>query len=311
MQYRSMGNTGLQVSVLGFGASPLGGVFGEVAEPEAVRCVRRALELGVNFIDVAPYYGLTKAETVLGRALRGVPRDAYLLATKVGRYGERDFDFSAERVVRSVDESLARLGVDYVDLIQCHDIEFGSLEQIVEVTLPALERVRAAGKARFIGITGLPLKFFREVAARAPVDTVLSYCRYSLNNTSLATLLPWLHERGIGVISASPLSMGLLTQDGPPAWHPAPPEVKDACARAAAHCRSRGVDIARLALQFSVAQEGIATTLVGMAHAEHVEKNAAWLAEPLDGELLAEVQAILAPIQGRAWATGRPENNDG
>src|ERR1041385_1323003 len=131
MKYRPCGPTGLQVSVLSYGASPLGSVFRPVDEAEGIRTVHTALDLGINFIDVSPYYGLTRAEEVLGRALATVPRDRYLLATKGGRYGESEFDFSAARVTASVEESLRRLGVEYVDLIQCHDIEFGDLDQVV------------------------------------------------------------------------------------------------------------------------------------------------------------------------------------
>src|SRR3954463_5186356 len=132
MQKRPLGSTGLDVSILSYGASPLGSVFRDVDQDEGIRCVRRALDLGINLIDVSPYYGVTKAETVLGKALQGVPRESYVLATKVGRYGDADFDFPAERVTASVDESLGRLGVDHIDLIQCHDIEFGDLDQVVE-----------------------------------------------------------------------------------------------------------------------------------------------------------------------------------
>src|SRR4051812_27890784 len=127
MQYRQLGQTDMQVSCLSYGASPLGSVFRSVNEDTGIRTVNTALDRGINFIDVSPYYGLTKAETVLGKALQGVPRERYFLATKVGRYGStmQDFDFSAARVTRSVDESLARLSVGHVDIIQCHDIEFG------------------------------------------------------------------------------------------------------------------------------------------------------------------------------------------
>src|SRR5438067_1144965 len=161
MEYRLIGKTGLRVSALGYGASPLGSVFRPVEEAEGIRTVHTAVDLGINFIDVSPYYGLTRAEQVLGRALATVPREAYILATKVGRYGAEEFDFSAARVTASVDESLKRLRVEHLDLIQCHDIEFGSLAQIVEETLPALRRVREQGKVRFIGITGYPLRIFR------------------------------------------------------------------------------------------------------------------------------------------------------
>jgi L-galactose dehydrogenase len=309
MNYRPLGKTGLQVSTLSFGASPLGSVFRPIDEAEGIRAVHTAIDLGINFIDVSPYYGLTKAETVLGKALSTLPRDRYIVATKVGRYGAAEFDFSAARVTASVEESLRRLQVDHIDLIQCHDIEFGWLDQVVQETLPALRKVREQGKVRFIGITGYPLKIFHAVLDQTEVDTILSYCHYSLNDTSLESLIPYLQPREVGIINASPLSMGLLTERGAPEWHPAPEALKAACAKAAAHCRSRGVDIAQLALQFSLSQLAIATTLVGTASPENLKKNVAWSEQPPDPKLLAEVQAILAPVPNTTWPSGRPENN--
>ena len=311
MEFRTLGKTGLQVSALSLGASPFGGVFGEVGFEDCKRCLDTALDGGINLIDCSPYYGLTKAETMLGRTLQGVARDRYILATKVGRYGAAapDFDFSAERVTTSVDESLARLGVDFVDIIQCHDIEFGDLKQIVEETLPALRQVVGAGKARFVGITGLPLKVFREVISRAQVDAILSYCHYSLNDTSLDELLPELEENGVGIISASPLSMGLLTARGAPDWHPAPAEVKAACRKAVEHCQQKGASMEKLAVQFALANPRINTTLVGTSKAENIAQNVRWLEEPLDAELLREVAAILAPVKDQTWPSGRPKNN--
>jgi L-galactose dehydrogenase len=310
MDYRVLGETGMRVSALSYGASPLGSVFRGVAEPEGIRTVHTALDLGINFIDCSPYYGLTKAETLLGKALRGVGRERYILATKVGRYGAepKDFDFSAARVTQSVDESLARLGVNHVDLIQCHDIEFGHLDQVINEAIPALRKVVAAGKAKFVGITGLPLEVFRKVIDRVKVDTILSYCRYSLNDDALAGMLPYLKERGVGVISASPLSMGLLSNREPPAWHPAPAAVRQACAAAAALCRARGTDIAKLAIQYAVAHPGIATTLVGTASPENIANNVKWADEPLDTELLRDVLAVLKPVHNQTWPSGIPEN---
>ena len=311
MEYRTLGKTGLSVSALSLGASPFGGVFGDVGYEGCKRCLDTALDLGINFIDCSPYYGLTKAETMLGRTLQGVARDRYLLATKVGRYGADapDFDFSAVRVAASVDESLARLGVDYVDLIQCHDIEFGDLNQIVEETLPALREVVESGKARYVGITGLPLRVFREIVERTDVDTVLSYCHYSLNDTSLEESLPFLDRNGVGIISASPLSMGLLTGRGAPDWHPAPPEIKVACRAAVEFCQSQSASIEKLAVQFALANPRIATTLVGTSKAENIAHNVRWLEEPLDTELLREVEAILAPIKNQTWLSGHAEKN--
>jgi L-galactose dehydrogenase len=311
MRYRPLGKTRVSVSALGYGASSLGGVFHAIEEDQAIRAVHVSLDLGINFIDVSPYYGLLKAETVLGRALKGVSRDRYILATKVCRYGHtaEDFDFSAARVTASVDESMKRLGVDHVDLIQAHDIEFGNLDQIANETVPALRKLQQTGKVRFVGITGLPLRALRYVAESAPIDTILSYCHYELNDTALLDLLPFLKQHDIGVISASPLGMGLLSDRGTPPWHPAPMELKQLGLKAAAHCRARGASIEKLAIQFAVANPDIATTLVGSANPQNMERNIRSIDEPIDQQLLAEVLEILRPMHNLTWTSGRPENN--
>lgn len=311
MQYRQLGRTGLDVSVLGFGGSSLGSAFREIDEAEGIRTVHVAVDHGINLIDTAPFYGLTKAETVLGKALREIPREKYYLATKVGRYGykEADFDFSAERVTRSIDESLARLGVEHVDFIQVHDLEFGRVEQIVHETIPALRRAQAAGKARFVGITCLPLKLFREVMDQVKVDQIQSYCHYCLNDTALAGLLPYFREKGVAVFNSAPLAMRLLSADGPPDWHPAPAELRARCAEAARYCRERGGDLGRLALQFSVANPDIPTHIVGTASPQRILQNIREIEEPLDEELLTGVQAILAGVHNVTWPSGRAENH--
>jgi L-galactose dehydrogenase len=314
MEYRSLGKTGLSVSVLAFGASSLGGVFRNVDDQTGIRAVRTTLDLGINLIDVSPYYGLTKAETVLGRALQGIPRDRYYLATKCGRYGANieDFDFSADRVTRSVDESLSRLGVEYLDIIQVHDMEFGDARQIIGETVPALIKLKESGKARFVGLSGLPLTMFVKVVEQLPpgtIDTILSYCHYELNDTALLDILPFLEQRGIGAINASPLGMGLLSLRGTPQWHPAPDIVKQRCRMAAEHCHSKGTDIITLAMQFSISQPRIATTLFGSANPDNVVRNVNCLNQPIDQQLLREVQEILQPIHNVTWVQGRPENN--
>ncbi len=202
MKYNQLGRTGWAVSEIGYGAAPLGGAYGSFDEGEAILSVQTALDLGVNFFDVSPYYGSTRAETLLGQAFEGTARDRFYLATKVGRYGhtEKDFDFSAARVTRSVEESLQRLGVSHLDLIQCHDIEFVALRQVIDEALPALEKLKAQGKVRAVGITGLPLKIFRVVLAEARVDTILSYCHHCLNDTSLRSLIPLLQAQAVAKV---------------------------------------------------------------------------------------------------------------
>lgn len=309
MQYRQLGQTDMQLSALGFGASPLGGVFGAIDETDGVRSVHAALDGGINYIDVAPFYGVTRAEAVLGRALKDIPRDRYYLSTKVGRYDQHEFDFSAERITRSLDESLRRLNIDYADIVICHDIEHVDLEPIIEEAIPALHRLRETGKLRYIGISGYPLTIFHEVLNRVQVDVVLSYCRYTLYDTALTTLVPLLQEKGVGLINAAPLAMGLLTQSGPPDWHPAPAPLKQTCAQAATYCADNSVDIAELAIQYALAYPEAASTLVGMHNQKQLAQNLKAAETPLDGHLLREVQAILEPVKNMAWPSGLPQNN--
>jgi len=311
MQYRILGQTGLNVSALAFGGSSLGSAFRTINEHEGIRAVRVAIENGINLIDTAPYYGATTAETVLGKALKTIPRDQYYLATKVARYGSeiKDFDFSAKRITASVDESLTRLRVDYVDFIQVHDMEFGDLDQIVNETIPALQKLKTIGKIRFVGISCLPVKLFRHVLDRVHVDQIQSYCHYCLNDTALADLLPYLKQKGVAIFNSAPLAMRLLSDEGPPAWHPAPAALRAKCAEAAAFCRARGTEIGKLALQFSLANPAIHTNIVGTADPVRMLKNIRDSAEPLDNNLLAEVQKILAPVHNFTWPSGRKENN--
>src|SRR6185437_7042522 len=310
MEHRNLGRTGLKLPVLSFGASSLGQEFRPVDINEALRAVHVALDLGMNFIDTSPYYGRGMSEVLLGVALRGVPRDRYLLGSKLGRYDVNHFDFSAKRVVESVDVSLHRMGVEYLDIILCHDLEFVEMAQIVNETLPALRKVQEQGKVRFIGVSGYPMKMFRYVLDRAPLDVMLSYNHYTLQNTMLADLVPYLKQKGVGIMNAAPFSARLLTNAPLPPWHKATPEVRALCRKAAEHCQKKGVDIAQLALQFSIQHPDMATCVTGSADPGRVAQWVEWANKPLDQDLLKEVLAILEPIHNWFYVEGRPENND-
>lgn len=307
MIYRELGNTGLKLSILSFGASSLGGVFREIDEGQAIETVHASIEGGINFIDVSPYYGHYRAEKVLGRALNSIPRDRYHLSTKVGRYGENGinlWDYSAKRALESVDESMDRLNIDYIDLINVHDIEFSDLDQVVNETIPALTDLKKAGKVGFIGITGLPLSNFSKVIDRlAPgtIHSVLSFCHYTLQDTTLLDHLDYFKKNHIGVINASPISMGLLSERGVPSWHPASDQLVETCIKAVDHCRRNNFRIEQLAIRFCVEHPGITTTLVGTANPENIRKNIAWVHEELNEDLLAEVQHILEPVMNETW----------
>ncbi len=310
MLYRIMGGTGLRVSILSLGAASLGDIYHKIDIADGIYTVHKALDLGINLIDVSPLYGYNKAETVLGRAIEHKPRDKFLLASKAGRYRANLFDFSPARLTRSVDESLQRLKTDYLDILQLHDIEYTSLGPIIHESIPTLAKLKEQGKIRFYGITGLPLKIFTTVAETVKLDTILSYCRYSLNDTSLLEILPYLAEKKIGIMNASPLSMGLLTDRGAPDWHPAAPEIKEACHKAAEFCRLNGSNLSKLALQFSVSHPGIATTIVGTANPQNIACNVQWLEETMDTQMVSRVQELLNPIRNKSWISGLAENNE-
>ena len=310
MQTRRLGQTDLHLPILSFGASSLGAEFRSVTLDEALGSVRVALDCGLNFIDTSPFYGRGMSEVLLGIALRGVPRDSYTLCTKLGRYDLTHFDFSAKRVAESVDVSLHRLGTDHLDIILCHDIEFVPMQQIVDETLPALRKIQQAGKVRYIGFSGYPMKIFRFILDQTKVDCVLSYNQYTLQNTRFADeVVPYLKAKGVGVMNAGPFSARLLTNAPLPAWLKEPEAVKAAARKAAALCASRGVDIAQLALQFSLENPDIATTVSGSANPTNIRNWAKWAAEPIDRALLAEVRAIFAPVKNLGHKEGLPENN--
>ncbi|NNM28762.1 MAG: aldo/keto reductase [Akkermansiaceae bacterium] len=312
MTTRPLGTTGIDLPILAFGASSLGQEFRQVRLDEALESVRAALDLGINFIDTSPFYGRGMSEVLLGIALRDVPRDSYLLGTKMGRYSLEHFDFSARRVDESVHVSLHRLGTDHLDVLLLHDVEFVHLPQIWEETIPAALKLKEEGKIRALGFSCYPMKAFHTVLDHAEddLDCILSYNQYTLQNTRLADeLLPRLKSKGLGVMNAGPFSARLLTNAPLPEWLKEPEEVKQAARDAAKLCDRHGVDIAQLALQFSCAHEDIATTVAGSANPDNIRKWAEWLAKPVPDDLLAEVLKIFEPVKNLGHTEGLPENN--
>ena len=305
MQRRALGDTGLTISILGYGAAPFGGDFGPVDRAEARRSVRRAIDLGINYFDTAPLYGRTVSETILGEALDGM-RDQVVLSTKVGRYGRDEFDYRPASVLRGLDESLSRLRTDRVDIALVHDIEFGDLGPIFAETVPALHEAKRAGKVGAVGVSGLPLAALERAVAEAPLDLILSYCHYHLFDATLMDrLAPMAEARGIGLIGAAPLAMGLLSRTAVlPPWHPAPEVIRAACRAAAEVCAEAGEDIARVALRFATETPRVATTLIGMSNVAEVEANVAAMSRPVDEGLLRKVAETLDPIRGMTWPSG-------
>lgn len=307
MNYKEIGKTGMVVSNLSFGASSLGGVFHDVREAEGIRTVHTAIDNGINFIDVSPYYGHYKAEMVLGKALQEISRDKYYLSTKVGRYGKDGiniWDYSEKRAIESVYESMERLHIDYIDLINVHDVEFANLDQVVNETLPALVELRKKGIVGHVGVTDLQLENLRWIVEHTPkgtVESVLNFCHYCLNDDKLLDFLDFFEANEVGVINASPLSMGLLTLRGAPDWHPASSSLTKACREAVEHCVAKNYSIEKLAIQYSVNNPRVTTTLFSTANPENVLKNIDYANSPIDWELVKEVQTIIGDQKRVSW----------
>ena len=311
MEYNVLGKTGLRVSRLSFGASSLGGVFHPVNEAEAIAAVRAALDCGINYFDVAPAYGGTLSERVLGKALRGVARDRYFVSTKVGkytepgRYGNDYLDYSRSRIRTSIEESAGRLGVDYFDIIHIHDIEYQDrkhTEWALAEGYDAVQELKREGRIGNVSFGIYPMDLWKRILASLEIDVALVHNHYCLNDTQLLELLPVAKEKGVGIVNGSPFASGLLTDRGPAAWHPASAEDQSYFRAAAEFCRGLGASISRLALQFSSQNVEISTTLFSTASPETVRLNVEACEQPYDRALMAEVRRILAPVLDKEWS---------
>lgn len=302
MEYRQLGKTDMKVSVLSYGASALGGVFSGTDDSEGIRAVHASIDNGINYIDVSPFYGDTKAETVLGKALKSVPRDKYFLTTKTGRFAKGVFDFSPEAIDKSLQESLNRLGTDYLDVFQLHDIEYQNrkhLSTVINESIPHLQKLKEQGVIRYYGITSYPIDVFKQVQVEAQVDTMLCHGHYMLSDTMMLDLVPYAQNDGVGLVAASPLGMGLLTERGVADWHPATQADKQCVLEAVKFCKANGTSLEDLALQFSVANPLIPTNLVTSSKSNRMINNIRVSQEKMDEDLVAEVQKILLPIMNK------------
>jgi len=312
MEYRKLGNTGMEISIVAYGASPLGNVFDKTDdETEGNRAVHYAIDHGINYFDVAPMYGVTLAEIRLGKALKG-KRDKIFLATKCCRYDEDNFDFSAKRVESSIDDSLKRLQTDYVDVYQIHDVEFGDKEQVLNETIPAAMKVKESGKARYIGITGLPVAYLEHIAELSDIDTLLTWAHFNLVEDEMDTYLtPICKKKGIGLINSSPLLQRLLTERPIPAWHRSPSVLRQKMPEVVELCKDYGWDIADVAMRYCLDHPSVATTIVGMSKQRNVEANVKVINMESNPELLEKIEELVTPVKNLMWFEGRKENNLG
>jgi L-galactose dehydrogenase len=310
MQYNQLGNTGLNVSRISFGASSLSSIFHPVEEHDAIAAVHAALEAGINYYDVAPAYGGTKSETVLGKALKGIDRSRYFLSTKIGKYtdpnqyGKDKLDYSEKRTRQSLRESAERIGTDYFDIIHIHDIEYQNrihAEWALTEGLETLHKLKKEGQIGTVSFGIYPMDLWHKIFNDYEIDAALIHNHYCLNDDSLLELMPKAKEKGIGIINASPFASGLLTDRGPADWHPANIQERAIFANAAKICQEFGVSISQLAMQFSSQNPDIPTTMFSSSNPKTVLRNIEWSEIPLDLELLAKVQEVLKPVMNKQW----------
>ncbi|VDM45719.1 unnamed protein product [Toxocara canis] len=381
MRYKRLGSTDMFISRIAFGCGPIGGLFGNV-EDSITQILECAIKSGINFIDTAYWYGQGRSEEILGKVLSKIPRKAYYISTKVGRFEldyARTFDFRSDKILQDLTTSLKKLRLPYVDIcfVQIHDVEFDPNENIILYeTLPALEIAKHSGKIRYIGLTGYPLRklayvfcfsiffffacvvfctvrttsdlkthehskfhetlttfcfrirgfrlhgpgsipgmgsiamamerqrfdetmklrcgdgeaaetskqnvvcsmqryYFRSVVENSTVrvDVVMTYCHASLNDNALGEYVKFFESKNIGLLNGSPLSMGLLTEKGPPPWHPASPTIRQTCLAAIQYCSSKKIPVEKLAIDYAINYPGVCSCIVGMDSVEQVLKN--------------------------------------
>ena len=311
MKRRRLGQTDLTLPIISFGASSLGHAFGYVSFDAGQKALRAALGSGINHFDTSPFYGRGVSEVMLGIALKGVPRDEYTISTKLGRYDEDKFDFRPNRVVESVDTSLFRLGVEYLDIVFLHDVEFTDYRRSIDQALPALLRERDKGKVRYVGIAGYPFRPLLYALDAFDIDVTLNYNHYTLQNRRLVNeILPLLNERGVGVLNAAPFAQRLLTHVELPPWHPADAPTREACRQVVLYCEEKGINPAKLCVQFSTRHSALTTCVIGTGNPENVREWVEWLDNPFDAEAVCQIEEILAPVLDRNAIFGLPENND-
>ncbi|RAP29542.1 hypothetical protein DID76_03915 [Candidatus Marinamargulisbacteria bacterium SCGC AG-414-C22] len=269
-----------------------------VSQKEAQHIVNYALDNGINYIDVAPYYGKTRAETLLGNCLPK-NRKSVILSTKVGRYDTHEFDFSATRTKRSIQESLTRLQTDYIDIIFCHDIEFADHDILMSETIPTLAKLKQAGVINHIGISGYPLPLLTKTATHPDISIVLSYGHYNIVNTTLQDHLPTFHNANVDVINASPFCMGLLTKNNCPSWHPYPN--KQLLHTKIQTLYKKGIHVTKTAFQFAYHNSNAITTLVGINQLTDLKECLSWISEPPTTQTVSEIQSLLLEKNNLAW----------
>ncbi len=316
MTYNILGDTEIAVSTLGFGASGVGGMFDKTDEKEAIRTIHKAFERGINYFDTSPAYGRNNStfgpvtsEIILGEGLKSLDRSKIVLSSKAGKIASLPpaFNFNYDAIINSVEASLKRLQTDYIDIVFLHDIEYDGgkyLNIAMNQGLKALKRLKNDGKIRFFGISCYSIEVLHKVLDNYDIDAVLIHNHYTLINNELLELIPKVKSKGIGLVSASPFASGLLTRKGPPDWYPVTKKELCHVKQALDFCNAKKISIEKIALQFSLGNSEIPTTLFSCTDQKTLDQNIDWIEEPVNEKMIEDICSILGPLRNMDFDFG-------
>jgi aryl-alcohol dehydrogenase-like predicted oxidoreductase len=316
MKFNKLGNTNIEVSELGFGTSSIGGMFRASSEKKSIITIHHAMDRGINYFDTSPCYGRNTslygpetAEILLGKGLKGIRRSEFFLSTKAGKLTSipPEFNFRYDAIIKSVEKSLRRLEVDFIDIVNLHDIEYHQgkyIKTALEEGLEALSDLKKQGKIGYFGIACYSMEVLEIISQQCELDTLLVHNHYTLIDDLLLKLLPLVRSKGIGLINASPFASGLLTSKEIPDWHPISKQGQEIIKKAIDFCRLKNVPIEKLAMQYALTTPEIPTTLFSCSSKESIDLNVKWIEEPLKLDLIMELQNILEPIRNTDYNFG-------
>ncbi len=295
---RRIGRTDRSVTRLGLGGAELGGLYSSITDEAAETIVRHAWELGARYFDVAPLYGAGLAETRMGRVLRELPRDDFTLSTKVGRLigpdGIVTFDFSRDGILRSIEASLARLGLERIDILFIHDPD-DHWEAAISESYPVLAELREAGLVGAIGAGMNQAEMLTRFVREAEIDVLLCAGRYTLlDQGALDELLPACVERSVSVVIGGVMNSGLLANPSPAShfnYGPVPAEWLDRAMRLKAVCERHDVPLRAAAIQFPLAHPAVASIAAGVRNPAHLDEYPTFMRVEIDAELWDDLRA--------------------
>ena len=298
------------VSNIAYGCATLANIYKPLNIDDCKQLITYTFKKGINYFDVAPFYGGELAERNLGYSIKDIPRSELFIATKIGRYTDDNsnsgaggyFDFSPSKIEQSIKKSIDNMNIKYIDLLQCHDIENVSRQTVLDA-LPLLEHYKTTGIINGIGINSYPIQPLLDIVESTPIkiNSVGTYAHNTLINNTILDYIEYFTKKNISIINSSPLAMGLLTQKGPPIWHPASNLMKTTVNNLNNYCLSKNLNIENLSMIYSLSNKDILTTISGGNSITEIKNNLNCLNKTIDDLIMKDITEIVYPIKNKLW----------